>query len=331
MRKLRSFAAALTLIAVAALAQASPAPAMAADVQSDLHFDEPTAKTIEYGEYWDYSLTTDAAFYFWVYGNNQFEVTSTGTPSSFSPAVTFYSTGSSSVYRGSLSAPYEMAPLGAGSYSFGISGFSDDYFGNQLKAETPTKAQLTIEKAKLGIELRALDDPSNQSGAIITARFTGRFVDEYQSSFFPGAAPSPAGTWKISIKNADGTVATERNVERAAGDDVLATSFYWADAEPGEQYTASATFVASGVSANNFSIAAAQDFAYTAPQSARPVPTSSATSKPDTSLPEATGFGLPLWVLILVGVLIVGMGVLVTILSVRVHRRSSPRAGEVQS
>ena len=326
MRIIRRSAAAFSIAAALALVPTAPASA----VEYDQVAFTTTTSTLEYGQSWSFPVEAGYFFYSSGYQSGKVAVVSTGTPSGYTPSLSLYEAGGQTA-TGYLTAPYDVAPLSPGSYTFTITGDFTDAASVQYNVQTTPPAQLTITKAKLGVELRVLADTTNGTGAIVTAKFTGRFVDEYSSSFFVGAAQSPAGTWKISIKKADGTVATERNVERAAGDDVLATSFYWADAEPGEQYTASATFVASGVSANNFSIAAAQDFAYTAPQSARPVPTSSATSKPDTSLPEATGFGLPLWVLILVGAFIVGLGVLVTILSVRVHRRSSPRAGEVQS
>lgn len=323
MTNTRRSAAALALIAGITLTQAPAVPAAAADINYLLEF-TTTSATIEYGQYWSFPLASDYDCMAVLYEPGYLAVTTTGA-GSYAPQLSMYYSGSGSA--GYVQAAYEQAPLGAGTYTFSVSGVSPDSQGCQ----TPTPATLKIEKAKLGVELRVLADPSNGDAAIVTAKFTGRFVDEYSSSFFPGSAQSPAGTWNITLKGADGEVATERSVERAAGDDVLATSFYWADAEPGEQYTASASFTPSGASANNFTIGAAQNFAYTAPESARPVPTSSATAKPDASLPEATGFGLPLWALILVIVLIVALGALVTILSIRLSRRPSTSTGEVQS
>ncbi len=329
MRINRTFIVAVSLVAGITLSQSVAASASAEEVPTVIEFTGETSRTVEYGQYWSFDMAGDFEFYNFVYGMRNFQVDATGLPAGYTVPLTMYVSGISSA--GYLSAPYEIAPLGVGSYSFSISGWSPIPPDKQYTAQSSTSAQLTIEKAKLGMELRVLADPANSDGAIVTAKFTGRFVDEYSSSFFPGSALSPAGTWKITLTDANGEVATERNVERVAGDDVLATSFYWADAEPGEQYTASASFTPSGDSANNFAIGAAQDFAYTAPESARPVPTSSATAKPDTSLPEATGFSLPLWALILVIVLIVALGALVTIFSVRLSRRTSVTAGEVQS
>ena len=320
MRINRRAAAALTLIAAISLSQAAAVSASA--IEYPIEWQAPSSTVIEYGEYWQFTATYPDFIV-----PSDYDVESTGTPSSFTPDVTRYCSMLCSV---SVSAPYDAAVLPAGAYSFTA---SYDYPGggepSQFAATTATSATLTVNPAKLNIELRVIADPSTGDGAIVTARFTGRFVDEYSSSFFPGVAQSPAGIWTITIKDEDGEEAISRSVERAAGDDVLATSFYWADAEPGTEYTASASFQASGASATNFSIAAAPDFSYTAPASERPVPSSTATEKPDAALPEATGFGLPLWSLILVGVIAIGLAALITIFSVRLSRRPEPEAEEV--
>lgn len=318
----RRSTAALALIAGIALSQASALQASADDYP--IEWQSPSTATLEYGQYWMFT-----AVYQPFLDPGEYAVESTGTPGSFTPEASRYC---DTACRITVSSPYESAVLPAGSYSFTAS--YDHARGADLiehSAETPTSATLTITPAKLGLELRVLADPSNSDAAIVTAKFTGRFVDEYSSSFFPGAASSPAGIWHISLKDADGEIATERSIERAAGDDVLATSFYWADAEPGEQYTASASFEPSGASANNFAVTPAAEFSYTAPSSQRPVPTSSATGSPDAALPEATGFGLPLWSIVVAVALILGLATLLTILSVRLSRRPAPAGGEVSA
>jgi hypothetical protein len=319
----RTAAVALSLLVGFTLAQSTAASSVAADTPIDVHFTSSSPKTVEYGEFWSWDFESDHNFYWSAYVSGLATVTVSGAPAGYSPELSMYDNGT---YTGILYAPYDAPPLGAGTYSIVISGSytdgTDTYSG-----ETAPPASLIVEKAKLGIELRVLADPANTDGAIVTARFTGRFVDEYQSSFFPSAALSPAGVWRISLTDSNGEVATERSIERAAGDDVLATSFYWSDAEPGEQYTASATFTPEGASAANFAVTPPADFSYTAAESQRPTPTSTAAAEPDAELPEATGFGLPLWSVILVGVLIVGLATLVTILVLRLRRGTSTGEG----
>jgi hypothetical protein len=306
------------LLAALVLSQVGVASAEAADVPVDIHFTDPTTVTLEYGEYWGFSLASDADFYFNIYNGGHYTTPMTGVPGGFAPVLSLYSSGGAA--QGSLSAPYDVAPLKVGSYTFKVDGSYDDGFDTYHGA-TPTAAQLTVQPAQLGIELRVLADANNPAAAIVSARFTGRFVDEYQSSFYDSAAISPAGEWHITLTDGDGAVAVERNLERAAGDDVLATSFYWTEAKPDTEYSATAEFTPTGASASNFHIGSATTFAYTAPANPRPVPSSTATARPTADLPDATGFGLPLWALIAILALIVGLGVLVTILSVRLSKR----------
>lgn len=311
----RTRGASVAVLAALVLSQATSQAALAEEIPLAISFTDGTSSTVEYGEYWGFPVSADPNFMFNVYNQGLTSITGTGVPSGYTPDLSLYGG------TGYLNAPYDKAPLNAGTYSFVISGSYTDG-GDTYSGETSPAASLTIEKAKLGIELRVVADPTNSDSSIVSARFTGRFVDEYQSSFFPSSALSPAGVWHITVTDENGEIATERSVERSAGDDVLATSFYWPDAEPGVQYTASAEFVASGPSAGNFDITGAADFSYTGVETARPTPSSTATGKPDVSLPEAAEFGLPLWAVVLIGVLIIGLAVLVTILSVRASRRS---------
>ena len=320
-------AAVIGALTLGAAVNLGAAPAFAAACPIGGSF-TPASQTVEYGQYWDF--TASGTGYFNVaHTYHQLQVISTGTPSAYAPEL-YYANGGSGP-TSTVSAPYEVAPLGTGSYSFAITAVLPtpndecDSFSGQTDS-----AQLTVAPARLGIELRVIPDPVNAEAAIITARFTGRFVDEYQSSFFPAAAVSPAGVWTITITDADGEAATERSVERAAGDDVLATSFSWADAEPGEQYSASVRFEPSGASAANFDIADAAPFSYTAPESPRPIPSSAAAIEPPTKLPEATPFSVPLLAVIVSSLLIATLAALVVILAIRLQKRpAAPTEGTV--
>jgi len=236
-----------------------------------------------------------------------------GPPLPFTPVLSFIG---SDVGFGDY---YDYPPLAAGVYTFKVTGYqptgTDAYV-----ASTPVPATLTVTKALLGIELRVLADESNGDNAIVSARFTGRFVDEYASSFYPQTATSPAGSWTISIVDAEGTVVEERVIDRTAGDDVLATSFYWDGAEPGEQYTATASFVPSGTSGANFTVSAANSFNYTAPDAQRAVPTSAATEKPAVGLPPEPDFSVPLWWVILAGIVIAALIAFAIVFAIRLGR-----------
>jgi hypothetical protein len=321
----RRSAAIAAIVSAAVLSQAVAPAAVAADYPVVVSFPTPTV-TVEYGQSWSIPVYTDFGFIQHIYYTGSEVVTATGVPSGFAPD--YYFAAPYDGETGVIYAPYGVAPLGAGSYTFSVSGTYTDW-ADTYTAQTTAPATLKIEKAKLGIDLRVLADPSNVDEAIVTATFTGRFVDEYSSSFFDGAAISPAGTWQITIKDKSGEVAIESTVERAAGDDILATSFYWPDAEPGVNYTATATFTPSGASANNFSVTPATSFSYTGPETQRPQLTSTATSKPDPDLPESTGLGVPLWLLIVIVLLVLGLAALVTVLAIRLRRRPAQSTAEV--
>jgi hypothetical protein len=125
------------------------------------------------------------------------------------------------------------------------------------------------------------------------------------------------------VADSRGEVALERNLERDAGDDVLAASFYWPDAKPGEEYTATAEFTPTGASADRFAIARSSTVTYTVGESARPGPAATNTSiaEPPAVLADPSAFSLPLWALILAVAAIIGLGVLVAVVSVRLARR----------
>ncbi len=306
--------AAVAFLVTAAIVVLPAAPALATD-PPPVSWTGATSATIEYAEYWQFDVSFPGT------GTSEYTFNNTGAPAGYTPAVYVGPDPSNSMQLvGDVTVSPDAAPLGAGSYSFIL--HVKQTYGSFVtyEGETATPAHLTITPAKLGLTVRAVPDPANPNVAIVSAAFTGRFVDEYGSSFFPTSAVSPAGKWTFTIVDSDGAVALKRDVERQAGSDVLAASFAWADAEPDTTYAISAEFTPEGTSGANFAITPASPFGYTAPDNARPVPTSTATSKPDASLPESTGFGVPLWGIILVIALILGLASLVTVLSVRTSR-----------
>ena len=329
MRRIRGTVAAAALIAGFVLSQTAAGAASAADIPAPIEFNAPATLSVEYGQYWSFAVTPSSDFLYSIFDNGGSTITNTGAPAGYTPDLSLYSP-SAGAYAGSLSTSYVAAPLPVGSYTFKIKGEKsfppDTYIG-----ETPTSAQLTVTKAPLGIDLRMIADPNHPEAAVVSAQFTGRFVDEYISSTFDYAAISPAGQWSITVKDDAGEVVVERNFERSAGDDNLATSFYWNGGKADAEYSATATFTPSGASGGNFTVAPSNTFAYTVPLSVRPTPSSTAPAEAAGALAEASEFSLPLWALILAAVLIVSLGVLVTLFSVRLRRRSAPNTEAVAS
>ena len=319
-RRLRG--AATTILVCALLLIAAPAAAEPPPVI----WKGESSKSIEYGEYWEFGV------YFPAGVTIAYTFHNTGVPASYTPSMYTYPDPLDNVWLiGGLGPSYDAPPLKAGAYTFSL--HVKETYGpdTTYESETETPAHLTVAPASLGLTLRVLPDVGNSENAIATVAFTGRFVDAYTSSTYPGAAISPAGEWHIVFTDSEGTVAVERTIERAAGDDVLATSFSWPDGKPGETYAVSAEFLPRGDSGANFTVTPASEFSYTASESARPVPTSTAAAEPGAGLAKPAGFGVPLGILLVVSVLVVGLGVLVTILSVRLIRLPSSVPGEVSA
>jgi len=317
----RPSTAAAALLGALAATFAAGSAAHAADYPVDVRFDDPTSLTIEYGQPWAFPFTTG---YLPDSGpaNQYFEVRTTGSSTTYTPSLFINNdhSGSGSTFQGRIYPSWDSQPLAAGSYSFTVILDLSTGTADTIGGETPTPARLVVSPAKLGIEATVVADSSNPTGAIVSARFSGRFIEDYQSSYNEGAALSPAGAWHIVLTDEEGDVAVEKTVERSAGDDNLATSFYWADGKADEKYTAVVEFVPTGVSADNFTIEAAEPVTYVAQPDARPTPSSSATATPE-EVPEPVGFALPLWTVLLDVLLIVALATLVTILAVRLRKR----------
>lgn len=274
---------------------------MAEDLPAEIVFTDPTSASIEYGQSWSFPLRGDYMTQWFLSNpeNHPGALEISGAPVGYKPGVFIQGSGAAT---GALYSNYDTRPLNAGTYSFTIT-VDAMYFDAHYLGATPTPAVLTITPAKLGTEVRVVPDPSNPANAIISARLTGRFVEEHSSSEFEGSPLSPAGSWSITLTDSTGAKALERTVDRVAGDDTLATSIYWDEAEPGEQYTASATFTPSATPAN-FEVTPAIDFDYTAADTLREIAESDAAEQSAADLPPEPDFSVPLWWVILIGVAI---------------------------
>lgn len=244
----------------------------------------------EYGIPWAFQVTaTETRAY-----NEPWSIAASmqGAPSGYAPTSYAY-TQADDTTIGSVAPSNTMRALEVGTYPVTLTLMAP---GNI--AVTTTTAELTITPARLGIELLLLPDPSNTDNAVLSARFTGQFASNYLPSTYPGAGLSPAGTWNVVIKDSAGAAVLEQEIDRLAGDDVLAISAYWKDAQAGERYVAHVTFTPSGDSVKNFDVTGSNNVDYTAPPPARPAPESTASPAPFVADPAAAGPSLPLWSLL---------------------------------
>ena len=326
-------AVAFTALAVCVLSSvgagaAISAPSMrAADHEVALTFSTPDL-TIEYGDGWGFELYSDQPVGALDFAGLGVFPDITGAPG-YNVGVYLASTYHTIVAYpvAYLNADPNSPPLRVGEYTIGAAA-EGNYFGDSTHGYTAPPGHLTITRAPLGLSVRVVPDPNNPEGAIVTALFTGHYVDNFYPSADVAAPVAPEGAWTITLTDADGEVGVQRNFERQATDDVLSTTFYWLDAKPGMEYTATAVFEPAGASATNFNFSEATPFAYTAVEPQRPVPTSTAAAAPPSEVLPDPGFGLPAVVVILGVVLIVISGVLTTIFAVKGSRRMQTGAAE---
>ncbi len=296
-------------------------PSGAAHANGVLTFDAPVS---EYGAQWTLTATDPSVPVGW---DNRWTptVAMRGGPAGYTPEgyMGFTSYQGSGV-RAEIYPRYDARPLAPGTYEIDFTASNAQWgaYG------TATPVKLVIEPATLAMETRALADASDPSSAIISVRFTGAFVDSFTTTSLPNAPLTPSGSWVVSITDEDGEV-FEKTIARGADSDILATSFLWADSEPGEQYAVTAKFAPSGASADYFDISAAGAFSYTAPTVMR---TFAASSTPDTPVlapREQAVFSVPLWWAVLAGVVLAALAALALVFSVKLARTTpadSPKA-----
>ena len=278
--------------------------------------------TAEYGSSWSLQAPVTPAPYYG-YGTYTAAVTMNGAPKGYVPQsyLTPGSTSNSSVVY--VWPQTETRPLSVGAYSFDVVVTSP--YGAEAIA-TPASQKFTITAAKLGIEARIVADSANPADAIVSARFTGDFAESLRSTAFPDAAYTPSGSWHIAITDSNGGV-TDWTIDRLGTDDVMATSFVWPNAEPGQIYSVGAEFIPSGDAAKNFVITPSSAFSYTAPTTERVFASSEASEAQPLEPAKVMEFSVPIWWLVLAGVLVASLVALLVIQAVRLRRPVSGTSG----
>ncbi len=112
-------------------------------------------------------------------------------------------------------------------------------------------------------------------------------------------------------------------VERAAGDSVFATSYYWSDAEPGESYTATAEFTPTDAGSGHFALSPATPFNYTAPDG-RDVAIPAGEAEAPVELPASSDFSVPVWWAVLIGLALAALTAFVVVFAIRLGSTSTP-------
>jgi hypothetical protein len=302
-----------TLLGAVFLALSAPLSATAADIDVPLHWTDPATQTVEYGSYWDFTVATDDASGE-MPSDSTVHVTGASTPVHIQ--TSFYYDDSEDDYAAIISTPSGRQPLEAGHYSFTVSSTKDSG-GDHYTFSTADSAQLTVTKAPIGVDLRVINDPNSTGNAIVSMRLTGNYIDNlYPADGDPMVPLAPSGTWKVTVANADGSVALQRSIVQTAGF-ASTQSFYWPSVPAEKTFSATAVFTADSSIAGNFAFSPSPDVSYTSSPKPVPSPVPTELASSTHADPSQEGFTIPFWLVMLLSVAIVGLAITVTVLAIK--------------
>lgn len=308
---MRGFRGAVALSGIVLVIGGVLLPTSTAAADPILEFDEPRTVEVEYGQYWQ--LVLRGKDFGMLHKDIEASIpTLPSYPLTLNPHRDSFP--NNPVYA--VTVLGDQRPLGAGTYSV-VAGYVD---ADNVAKTTTLPAGVVIKPAALVSELRVVADKNNPINAVVTVRFTGRFIDEFYSSTYIGSPLMPSGEWSVDIADASGETVKSFTVTRNADDDVVATTFYWDGAKSGETYTASAAFAPTGDAVKNFTIATPGSFEYTAATATRPVPQSTASAAPADSVAAEPDFGVPLWWVILIGVALAALIVFAVVFAIKLGK-----------
>ena len=246
-----------TLASVLVLAPAA-LPAMAAG-DFPIAFDEPTSKTVEYGEQWFFEASGEVPYdcgclsrFVLIDGASGKAIAS--TKERIYSADTKFST---SIYPNA----FDLGFLTPAKYSYKLRVEHESPF----KATTDKPVSLTVTPAKLATQLRAVADPNAPSNIALTALVSGRFVQQLDYSNEGYSAMMPAGTWTFTATDPAGEVVFTDEITQEEGVQ-SSVSTYWAGPPAATSFTIEAEFTPATASAGNFSIEPAAPVSLSTPK-----------------------------------------------------------------
>jgi hypothetical protein len=276
---------------------AGAGPAFAENNSTVIAFDDTTALTVPFGTDWVVPLTVSAPDAFRVLDtpDGTVDVTASGVPGSFAPALTLFRGG-----RVFLSQPTNAPPLGVGTYQ--LDAAFEPASGSTLDASQTAKSfTLTITGFAVGASAHIVDDPATVTTPVVQ-------VSLDDADYVKATGGHPAGRWKISVNSSGGaSVFDTEFAQPASGSKPLEVAIS-PRLRSGRTYTVSAQFVPDAAVAAGLTLTNAKPITYQTPAAA---PLSFLTA------PVA----IPLWGQILIGLILAGLIAAVIALAVQVRRR----------
>ena len=178
---------------------------------------------------------------------------------------------------------------------------------------TTTPLKVTVQAASLSVDGRVETDEAHPTGAVVTALLSGDVIDQYLGC---ACSLDPAGSWSVSITDADGAKVFTRTIAVKAGEgkDVSA---YWNDVPSGGTFTARFAFTPSGSAASKFRVGS-DEITYSSP--AASTPQDDATPDPSAQVATTTTTrtpSLPLWLIAAGGALVLAALIATAVLVIR--------------
>ena len=308
----------LATAAVTVLLLTSTALPASAAGDFPIAFDQPTSKTVEYGEQWFFEASGEVPYdcacssRFVLIDDTSGKAIASIRERIYSADTTF----STSIYPFG----YDLGFLKPGDYAFRL---RIEHTASQ-KATTDAPVKLTVTPAKIATQLRAVADPNNPANITLTTLVSGRFVQELDYSQSGYSAMLPAGTWKITAKDPSGEIVFSDESTQEAG---IQSSYstYWAGPPAGTALQFEGEFTPAEGAAANFTVEPA-------------APVSLSTPKADEQTVVVPGAGeepiepvaavspnpsLPAWALWALIALVVLLSAVTVVLALRLRR---PRA-----
>ena len=310
----------IALAAVAAVGAALLLPTSAAATAGDpvgIVF-SPATTTIEYGEYWEITAQLTNTECVFEGCDTDVDIIVESPENGEVITTPIFDNG---VFLSGFDLSFLLPP---GTYEIRGQMTSDDF----TMDDGNTPASLVISPAALAVEANVIPDEHQPNGAIVSAELTGDYVTAIDECFGSSQChpPLPNGSWKLTMRNSSGETLHEETIA-TKGNGSRYVSYYWHGLTAASDYTVDVSFTPTTGDVPNYSVEPAQGTAYRsadAPDAGDP----DAPFTPDVEVETAASPTLPLWLVISMIVLIIGLAATAVVFWVLLRRRRAGASAE---
>ena len=302
MRRLPKVGAGIAIALISGASVMSLPLAAHAALATTIQFVDTTPQVVEYGDAWSFTAVTSID-----YGGGiasvpdptlgTVSVTLTGIGGDFATGLPIQPDG-----RVYISQPLDRPLLPAGEYDL-TAIFVPSPGTTASTSQTPATTRLTITPLAAKATVEVANDTAVSAFPVITASLSGSYVDK--------RGGAPAGTWSFLIRNDVGDTVFEGQVGQPEGGADAVRLELKKQLAAGTEYTVSSTFTVVDEYVGGVESSEIADVSFTTPGS----------TIVDT-LNSRLAF--PGWIVIAVGVILVGLVAIMVTLAVKLSRRVAP-------